>query len=849
MAYMEPQLNIFQEFSEAPTDQTSRLDACIIGVNSRVITEDNADLAGVYDKLNGNDISIDSVEQGTIRPESVNVILKDAFVPYLENLTMTLASSTKPGTLTSESVLVTGEGFDRLTVLGNRDVRVGDPVQISYDGKELETSVLAISGATSSAIGVVTSASGNQAPVASDVATITDDVADGDITLGLSGTYDGVASGVMSEVYTITITKDGVLGTAECSIETASGTVLENDVVISGDIDLGRGLTVNISGVGSFLTGEVIEVSGAQAYTEPAVTEGGTYMGTRNTTYIVQVQTPGIVGSTSPVLRITTVDGYDVSETLNPVVGTNLVGNYGLSIEVANGDIFLADDAWSIEVSAASTGALKTVQFANSLIFEGVQMPEAATATVTFGSYQTITEQYAMPIALPVGLTTVEQETGLENSVPVTGGDIYVTYVKDLTQSAPSMNVVSSLSDVSDILGDVTPENALAYGVYKALENSAGAPIYFIAISEDTLEEHTKAMDILTTQFDIYGLVPLTQKVEILNAYVTFTEDESSASNTNWKKSWLNKVAEKVSVVRSELTATITDDTDGEYRVVTISEGDLLEGQFVQAGDILRYNYRTVLGESLYDTAVVEAVTGSTTLTLTEDALSMPIAANIKIVRDMSNVEFAEAQRDVAQAIGSRRISNVPQETVLTTEGEVKGYFLCAALCGVRAGLAPHAPMTNHEVRGFVTVSNFIKSFNRTQLNIMAGGGNLLVLEKDGVMFVRHQLTTDMTNEDTMEDSVTSNLDNISRTFKSYFAPLIGRSNVSPTLIGLLKNKIGVVVNTIINRPYSELLGPQMIDFELLTLEQDPVLKSKVRFGGKPSLPKPLNSLDIFFYI
>jgi len=106
-----------------------------------------------------------------------------------------------------------------------------------------------------------------------------------------------------------------------------------------------------------------------------------------------------------------------------------------------------------------------------------------------------------------------------------------------------------------------------------------------------------------------------------------------------------------------------------------------------------------------------------------------------------------------------------------------------------------------------------------------------------------------MTSEETREDSITSNLDSISRIYREGFDDVIGRGNLTPDMLELLEGRVFTSFKYIHNLPYPRIIGPQMLAYELLELAIDPILKSKVRIRIRPELPMPLNDLDIFFYI
>jgi len=185
-----------------------------------------------------------------------------------------------------------------------------------------------------------------------------------------------------------------------------------------------------------------------------------------------------------------------------------------------------------------------------------------------------------------------------------------------------------------------------------------------------------------------------------------------------------------------------------------------------------------------------------------------------------------------------------------TTEGyTVPGYFVCCALAAMRSAAAPHQPLTRVAINGFLKPSRTLM-FSRHDLNTIAKGGTWIVTANDeGVVFTRHQLTTDRTSESTEEDSITTNLDAISRFYWEMFEPVYGRSNNTDEMLNILRNKLFIGFKTIHNISYSKYLGPQMIGYKLLKLERDQVRRTHVIMEVEPELPYPLNNLTLKFYI
>jgi hypothetical protein len=51
------------------------------------------------------------------------------------------------------------------------------------------------------------------------------------------------------------------------------------------------------------------------------------------------------------------------------------------------------------------------------------------------------------------------------------------------------------------------------------------------------------------------------------------------------------------------------------------------------------------------------------------------------------------------------------------------------------------------------------------------------------------------------------------------------------------------------SRPYSDILGPQLIDVENISVRVDATLQDTINVAMDPILPKPLNNLNIRFSV
>jgi hypothetical protein len=393
--------------------------------------------------------------------------------------------------------------------------------------------------------------------------------------------------------------------------------------------------------------------------------------------------------------------------------------------------------------------------------------------------------------------------------------------------------------------------------VYKALQNSNGVAVYFTACAADTSSAYEDALDVLSNSTETYSIVPDSQSSAVIQLVKTHVLAMSAPAEGMWRIGWVSEdvsrtVARYVALANgSNITATVSDTGGGVYTTVTAASA-LFITNGVTAGDQLRIGYTTdVYGTQSYDTYLIDSVDSETQLTLGSGpsaAIGVAVKCEVWQIRTLN--QFATAIAAASTALGTRRMYNIWVDSLYDSgTGELlPPSAMCAALAGLRSASAPHQPLTNVEVTGFDIVKTV--AFSSTQLNTVAAGGTWIVV-KDlaGNIYTRHQLSTDNTDINTQEQSVTTNLDHVSRDYKNGMSDLYGRGNVSSQMLELIRSRINSLESWIVARPYSDTLGPQLQGLVLDSLAIDPVVRSQVDVYLTPELPYPMNNLNIHFRI
>ena len=126
----------------------------------------------------------------------------------------------------------------------------------------------------------------------------------------------------------------------------------------------------------------------------------------------------------------------------------------------------------------------------------------------------------------------------------------------------------------------------------------------------------------------------------------------------------------------------------------------------------------------------------------------------------------------------------------------------------------------------------------------MAAAGTLIVTQDEQspyTVFVRHQLSTDMTSVHTKELSFTADLDAISYHFLWRISPYIGIMNISERTLEIVRTEMEAGKDFLMSAAETQLAGPMLIDGTLTLLEQDAELLDQINVEMELTLASPFN--------
>ena len=716
------------------------------------------------------------------------------------------------------------------------------------------------------------------------------------ITISHTGTtaYVGYNSlRVLSDTYTATVTTGGSLTAARFTITSANNVFsAQTNVALTGGvlaIDNNGGNAVNwsfaLSSSTLLVAGQSWNVTLTAAVSNVLPVAGGTYTGSSNILYKIAVTQGGAfyTGSNASTAAQVTVtsNNYDSSPaTLVAQSGAITIGNLGVTVQFntasANSGL-IAGDIYYVAANAATVGAVKTIILTDTLlpvfltdstlnaqlrlVQNNVQIqPVQNLASGTLNWSATTAGVTVNP-----GITTIDSGLTVAGSaVPlaVSYGNVYIQHRDLVPTHATAIGSVTSASQVSALLGTVHPDNPLAQGVYQAALNAGAATTYFAGILTNDLNGYNGALTLAQNNASVYSFVPLTFDLATQQAVQAHVDAYSQPSVGRWRIAWFSTQLQTSSLIYNTQSGganwlgTVTDDpsTAGtQYTLLTVSGATFITDG-IRPTDQVFINFRLSPADVvIWDTYTVGSVLSNTTLLLTTPVPSPGYSVPIKI--QINRVYTKDEQAANLAAAGSsfddRRVRNVFPDYGISNGVSLPGYHIAAALAGLRASVVPHQGLTNSPVIGFDTLPEVVTYFNQSQLNVIAGAGNWIVAQNvlGSSVYVRQQLTTNTTSVNTQEDSITTNVDNISYTLQAALAPYIGTWNNNSHALIAIRDTVQATLTDLQTLTFTERAGNQISSFTINSIAADTVYLDRLNINITLGVPAPINYINVTFVI
>lgn len=536
--------------------------------------------------------------------------------------------------------------------------------------------------------------------------------------------------------------------------------------------------------------------------------------------------------STRKVITLSTND-FKGSGTLNAALdGRPVQAGDVVDVEVTGGTFFrrkvqsfTADNVLVLDQAVPGSG-LESVQFLY------VHSGEIDQDVLTVGA-TTVTTDASIGLAIP----------GKDSAAPLVDGkgELFVQYRALMAPPADEGYLtIHTTSDIEDQLGTICLDNDLAYAASRALHGSGGQRIYALRVQTDDSQGFTQALTKISSTDYTYALAPITTDLDAQLVVASHVGAMSQPEVKNFRRAYLGYDSPGQYEVLSGAAFTPAAFGGDANRHITISEGGL-----IAAGVTAGYIFTTggtdyTVQERLSDTELVLTGAGTTTGTWTIDAPDNAVGTTAAV-------------KARSQAIGDRRAANVwTHQGTNFVEGQfqrIPNRYLAAEIAGLRTALRPQQGLTRTEVQTITNASAMHTLFTQDQLDEIAAAGTFIVTQdvESGDTFIRHQLTTDTSSGSLFyEDSVGTNLDDLSFQIKDAVEGYIGKRNVTPATVSEVRGVVRDILQTTTEADAGDQAGPQIISYQDLVVRAHPVLKDRIEISVQVEMPLPLNNIDTY---
>jgi hypothetical protein len=465
---------------------------------------------------------------------------------------------------------------------------------------------------------------------------------------------------------------------------------------------------------------------------------------------------------------------------------------------------------------------------------------------------------------------------GVGFAVPVVSGPdtvLYAHYRAWLATYANSVNVINAglgatattiQALVQGLLGAVSPDNPLAYGVYKALLNSNVTDVYFSATGDPTvLANWQNILNMIVGLKNIHDLVPLSSDPNVQAAYKAHIDTQSlDTIGGEWRVGWFSVPAVTALGVVTSLTT-----SDGNTALATIQNNPLVSGtnytyvtctsrngkfvsHGVQPGDVMRFLYtQDGFGNVSYTSFVVQSVVNEDTLVLSAGP-SGPVgtAQHFEVWRTLTPAQVAGNLTSAIVATADQRIRVVWPDQINDGGLAVPGYFLCAALAGYVAGIAPHQGLRNLAVSGFDwPVPRSTVFFSNAQLQaLVAAGAVVITSDTTGLDYVLAAHTADQSGVPASQlEQVVRTDDAMRYLLYSQCQQFFGNANVTPTALSMLTAAVLAAIQLAQQATFINRLGSMITAGSINTLRPHATIPDRVVLTVNITRQYPLDDASI----
>lgn len=447
-----------------------------------------------------------------------------------------------------------------------------------------------------------------------------------------------------------------------------------------------------------------------------------------------------------------------------------------------------------------------------------------------------------------------------DTAAQVVSATVYLSYRALRRDIANDFLTITSQSNAEAKIGSVNINNPMSVAASLIASAVSDMSYRILPIETDDANGYRQALDILSTNEDIYVIVPLTNDKDVISAYASHCTTLSEPEKSKWRIMYASQEMPSTKVmVEINDGQLVKGSTDAECYIKDTANGMFVTNNarvtdFVDiynASNSYRYSLQIieVLNESVVTCSTTKWMRTSEGYSELEDKVTVASQGAVKyeVVRVLDTQGVADAISGIAESFKNKRLRLVYPDTIMLNINSVSemvpSYYLCVTLGAMRAGYPPHQGFSTIGLSGISRVLRANNMFSDDQLADMAGNGVFWVVQDtpEELPYVLYQTTTDNTQLETAEDSCVAVVDYASRYLKINLKNVLGRYNVNTISVNYVKTVINSVLDDMTSTSY-QYIGPILTGAELLKVETE---GDKIKPTVHIEIPYPVNGVDV----
>lgn len=458
------------------------------------------------------------------------------------------------------------------------------------------------------------------------------------------------------------------------------------------------------------------------------------------------------------------------------------------------------------------------------------------------------------------GITATDSRWTAGTKYPVTSATLYLEYREWLQDLIDTVGSISDPDNIETAIGTVTPDNPLAYGVYKALQNSNGQPVNYSSVSDpDDTDAWGKVLELIDTLPNMYGLVPLTDNADVHTAFFNHVKAQSSEEVGSYRNLWLPLTA-----ITSKVVVDVTKTSDGQTALATLIDNPSVTGtqytylqvpagnakfitNAVAVGDIVRYLYTTDgFGNASWTEFTVASVVNEDTLILkTGHSVAVTSPQKVEVWHNNTKDEIVTDLIDQANGFSHKLVQVIWPDELVDGSTTFDGMFAGAMYAGLASAVPPHQGLTNVQVLGATDVPRTTSFLNYSQRKRLAEGG-VWVIEKDpatALLYCRAATTTDVSTIENREEMIVRDINASLYAILAQLAKYVGTSNIVDSTINQMRADAKSVEGFLKQRTNVNRIGSMINSINISDVRQHTTLKDRLVITLSLDTPFPVNKV------